>query len=106
MPQSKGVATNGASAPPAGDASRSVRRLNLRIRETGQAQADQILLDDVKRILLEFRGDDEVSLEIATDGRIVTLEWPPVQVDACAELEQRLNDVLGEAGRISVETPE
>ena len=106
MPRSKGVATNGALAPRADDAPRSMRRLNLRIRETGQVEADQILLDDVKRILLEFRGDDEVSLEIATDGRIVTLEWPPVQVDACAELEQRLNDVLGEAGRISVETPE
>ncbi len=56
--------------------------------------------------MLELRGGDEVSLEIATDGRIVTLEWPPVQVDACAELEQRLNDVLGESGRISIETPE
>ena len=86
-----------AAGPPTG------RRLSLRIRETGQAQADQLLLDDVKRLLLEFRGEDEVSLEIATDGRIVTLEWPMVQVDASAELEARLKAVLGASGTTAVE---
>ena len=96
-----GAPANGTPTIPS--AASSLRRLSLRIRETGQAQADQLLLDDVKRLLLEFRGDDEVSLEIATDGRIVTLEWPMVQVDASAELEARLKAVLGASGSTAVE---
>jgi hypothetical protein len=79
------------------------RRLKLRIRETQEAADDSNLLDDVRRVLLDYRGADAVMLEIATEGRIVTLEWPMVRVNASAELEQRLADLLGAAGRLSVE---
>jgi hypothetical protein len=60
-------------------------------------------LDDVKRLLLEHSGEDEVSLEIATGGRIVSLDWPLLRVNADAELERQLGALLGGAGRVSIE---
>ena len=85
-------ATNGAT-----------RRLNLRLKETDQPEQDNYLMEDVKRLLLEYRGNDEVNLEIATNGRVVTLEWPLVRVDACAELEQQLGEMLGSSGHVSIQ---
>jgi DNA polymerase-3 subunit alpha len=84
--------------PPAPDVHSSFRRLNLRIRETDNPNDDQIVLDDIKRLLLEFQGNDEVYLEIATEGRVVVLEWPQVRVKACPELEQQLASALVDNG--------
>ena len=82
---------------------RAVRRLSLRVRETNSPVDDRSLLEDLKRLLLEYVGEDEVSLEIATEDSIFTMEWPPVRVDASNELEQRLQELLGGAGHVSVE---
>ena len=60
-------------------------------------------MDDVKRLLMEHRGEDEVTLEIAVDGRIVTLEWPPVRVNASTELHDQLLKLLGGSGSVTVE---
>ncbi len=79
------------------------RRLNVRFRETGHSGADQTLLYDVKRLLLEHSGEDEVSLEIATGGRIVRLDWPLLRVNADPDLERQLGALLGAAGRVSIE---
>jgi len=73
-------------------------RLGLRIRESGQPDNDKYLLLDLKNLLMEYQGKDEVLLEIATEGRIVTMEWPMVRVNACDELQERLQQVLGESG--------
>ncbi len=80
------------------------KRLNLRIQETDRPTDDQRLLDDVKRVLLENQGEDEVRLEIASNGVLVTLEWPLVRVDASPELEDQLRRVLGEAGGVKLES--
>ena len=96
--QTRPAAPNG-SAVVNGD-----RSLNVRIRETGRSTEDQVLLDDVLRLLMDHLGDNEVRLEIATEGRIVTLQWPTVRVDASPELEQRLIEVLGPSGTASVES--
>ena len=80
------------------------RRLSLRIRETGEPMEDRSLLDDMKKLLMEYQGDDEVSLEIATEGRVVTMEWPLVRVRACSELEQQLEGLLDGAGTVTVES--
>ena len=64
---------------------------------------DRTMLDDVMRLLLAYRGDDEVNLEIATEGHIVTMEWSMVRVTATSELEERLEELLGTAGEVSVE---
>ena len=90
--------SNGASAENA------ARSLNVKIQETGQAVEDQTLLDDVLRLLMEHLGENEVRLEIATEGKVVTLQWPTVRVDASPELEQRLAELLGASGVASVES--
>jgi len=77
-------------------------RLNLRIRETDEPDTDKFLLEDVKRLLLEYQGQDEVMLEIAAKGRVITMEWTMVKVSASPELESRLQELLGDSGRASV----
>ena len=88
---------NGAGGPAGG-----LRRLSLRLRESDKPADDQMLLEDMRRLLMEYRGDDLVELVIATDGRVVFMDWPLVRVDACAELEHRLRDLLGQSGTVSV----
>ena len=80
------------------------RRLSLRIRESDRPADDWRLLDDVKRLLLEYGGEDEVRLEIASNGLLVTLEWPLVRVNASPELEDQLRRVLGEGGAVTLES--
>ena len=79
------------------------RRLTLRIKETDQPQDDQLLLEEVSRLLLENRGEDEVGLEVALDGSIVTLEWPLLRVNIGPLLERDLKQLLGTAGHFSIE---
>ncbi|MBM3945587.1 MAG: hypothetical protein FJ317_08905 [SAR202 cluster bacterium] len=61
------------------------------------------LLEDVKRMLLQHEGPDEVGLEIAAEGRVYMLDWPIVRVAASAELEARLREVLGDRGQATIE---
>jgi hypothetical protein len=84
---------------------RAARSLTLRIRETDSAEHDRRLFGDVRRLLVEYRGEAEVNLEIALDGRIVTLEWSVVRVDICPELEKGLRDLLGSRGQVLVDGP-
>jgi hypothetical protein len=81
----------------------SSRRLRLRIRESGQSGDDQRLLEEVSSLLLENRGNDEVNLEIAVDGHIVTLEWPLARVSISSTLEEEMRRLLGSAGSVTVE---
>lgn len=78
-------------------------QLNLMIRETDNAVNDQMILDDVKRLLLEYSGTDQVMLDIVAQGHIYRLEWSSIQVDACDELRDRLQGVLAESGSVSVQ---
>ena len=78
-------------------------QLNLRMRESDDPVNDQMVLDDVKRLLLEYSGSDQVMLEIATQGNIYRLEWSAIQVDACDELRDRLQEILTGSGSVSVQ---
>jgi DNA polymerase-3 subunit alpha len=80
------------------------QRLNLRIVESDSVADDQLMLDDIKRLLLEFVGEDEVSLEIAAQGQVFKLEWSMVKVNASEDLTVRLRDLLGDSGDVTVET--
>jgi DNA polymerase-3 subunit alpha len=80
------------------------QRLNLRIVESDSVADDQLMLDDIKRLLLEFVGEDEVSLEIAAQGQVFKLEWSMVKVNASEDLTVRLQDLLGDSGDVTVET--
>ncbi len=77
--------------------------LSLMIRETDNPVNDQMMLDDVKRLLLEYSGSDQVMLEIAAQGQIHRLEWTTIQVDACDDLRDRLTEVLAGSGSVSVQ---
>ena len=73
-------------------------RLVLRLIE-GEPEHDKRMLYDVRSILMDYRGECEVMLEIATSGHIVEMEWPAVRVLAGEELIERLNsEVLGSSG--------
>ena len=75
-----------------------IHRLLLRIIE-GEPEHDKRMLYDVRSLLMEYRGDCEVTLEITTAGHIVEMEWPAVRVSSGTELVERLNsEVLGEFG--------
>ncbi len=104
-PVGSGAAAATATAPhrqpqPTQIAGRKV--LNLRIRESADASADRFLLEDIKWALLDFQGQDDVNLEIATSGRVVVLEWP-VKVNACPELAERLQTIVGASGSVSIQ---
>ena len=78
-------------------------RLYLRIRESANAVDDQMMLDDVKRKLLDYEGKDEVMLEIASGGMIYRMEWSSIQVSVCDELTDNLSSILEGSGTVTVE---
>jgi hypothetical protein len=68
------------------------------MRETENSMNDRRLLEDISRLLLDHQGDDEVSLEIASEGQVFTMDWTVVRVRITPELESMLGDTLrGEA---------
>lgn len=67
----------------------------IRVEETGRSAEDRYRLEDVVRVLLEFKGTSAVTLEVKTSGRVVTMDMPFATVDPCPELETRLSDLLG-----------
>ncbi len=67
----------------------------IRVEETGRSAEDRYRLEDVVRVLLEFKGISSVTLEVKTSGRVVTMDMPFATVDPCPELETRLSDLLG-----------
>ena len=92
------------SAAARGYESNGPMRLHLLIRESDRPKDDQRLFDDVKRLLMENQGEDEVRLEISSNGRLFTLDWPLVRVNASRELEGDLSEMLGRAGRATLES--
>ncbi|MCY4654299.1 MAG: DNA polymerase III subunit alpha [Dehalococcoidia bacterium] len=98
--------TNGHAKPSTGLAHSQVQvphRLNLRIRETDNAVDDQMMLDDVKRKLLDYEGKDDVMLEIASGGMIYRMEWSSIQVSVCDDLTDDLSGILEGSGTVTVE---
>ncbi len=93
-----GATANGDSTAPTPS-----RHLALRLKESNHPTDDTRLLDDIVRLLLEYRGKDSVVMEIATDGRLVRLSWPLIQIDICPELESGLRELLGSTGRFLIE---
>ena len=67
----------------------------LRLNETGEQIEDRYRLEDLVKLLLEYRGPDAVILEVETRDRLVRLDMPFVTVAACPELENRLVEMLG-----------
>ena len=62
------------------------------------------MLDDLKRLLLNSSGVDDVALEIETNESLVFMEWYPVKVSVNRQLEDDLNSVLGASGNVSIQS--
>ena len=103
-----GGGANGAAKPaPTGLAHSkpaAPRRVNLRIRESNSPANDRMTLDDVKRVLLNHAGEDDVILEIASRGSVYRMEWTPIKVSATDKLAAELSEALGESGKAAIES--
>ena len=100
--------TNGASLPSSevngnGSAHSNgpAHHLTLRLRETSPDR-DRRLLFDVKNLLMDYSGECEVILEIATAGHIIVMDWPMVKVDAGPILVERLQQLIGASGEARI----
>jgi DNA polymerase III alpha subunit len=80
------------------------RKLVIYIKESDAVSEDHLLLDELKRTLLSSRGSDEVSLEIETSGTIVSMDWPPIKINADLELETELKKILKDSGAVSIQS--
>ncbi|MQG67029.1 MAG: hypothetical protein FI704_08085 [SAR202 cluster bacterium] len=80
------------------------KKLILSIRESNNTTNDQMLLDDIKRLLLSASGNDEVGLEIETESSVVVMEWPPVKINATPELESKLSALVGSTGKVTIQS--
>ena len=80
------------------------RKLVIYIKESDAVSEDHLLLDELKRALLSSRGLDDVSLEIETSGTIVSMDWPPVKVNADSSLETELKQILKHSGEVKIQS--
>ena len=67
----------------------------VRLRESGQFVEDRGRLEDVVRLLLNYRGESPVILEVATNGNVVKLDIPFAKVEPCDELRSKLAELVG-----------
>ncbi len=86
-----------AAAPASG-----ARQLTIRLRESDDGERDREMLDDIKAAMLEHRGDEEVTLEIVVQGRLITMEWPMMKVRISDDLERTLKECVGAGGEVRV----
>ena len=56
---------------------------------------DRGVLEDVVKLLLNYRGESPVILEVATNGNVVKLEMPFAKVEPCDELRDNLAELVG-----------
>ena len=82
----------------------SKKKLILHIRESGSTLDDQSLIDDIKTVLLNSSGNDEVGLELETESTIVVMDWQPVKVKVTQDLQDELNQILGDQGKVSIQS--
>ena len=69
--------------------------LIVRVVETDHPREDRYQLEDLVKTLLNFRGDEAVTLEIKTAADTIKMEMPFVHVRSCPELTDRLTEMLG-----------
>ena len=69
--------------------------VSIRITESGQFVEDRGVLEDVVKLLLNYRGESPVILEVATNGNVVKLEMPFAKVEPCDELREKLAELVG-----------
>ena len=77
------------------DVTQKPETLLIQILESGNPTEDKFKIEDVFRLLLEYPGQDEVTLHIMSSNKLVKMVWPTT-IKINAKLEERLGEVLGE----------
>ena len=89
-----GAKTPAASPPPVANGHRGAGVL-IKMVETDDPDEDRYRLRQAIRVMLEYTGDDKVYLELnLKEKRRVLMEIPTVSTAVCAELQQRVQEVL------------
>jgi len=78
-------------------------RLVINITQTSDKDTDIAYLHKLTDTLKDFPGQDEVSLRVTNEERIINLKLSSMRTDYCPELHQRLVELVGEDG-IRLET--
>jgi len=74
------------------------RRLVISITQTSDEDSDVAYLRKLIDILQDFPGQDEVSLRIANEEKIISLRLSNIYANYCPELHKRLAEMVGEEG--------
>ncbi len=74
------------------------RRLVISISQTSDEARDITCLDRVLDILRDFPGQDEVSLRVTSEEKVINLKLSDIYTNYCPELHQRLVELVGEDG--------
>jgi len=70
----------------------------INLQQTDDAEGDVARLGKVISILKAYTGRDEVQLNVINGSGAIPLKMPGLQTGYCPELQQRLADLVGEAG--------
>ena len=73
-----------------------IRRLTIRLKQTGDEAGDVKRLHDVMDILNEYPGDDSVSIIVDNGSRVFTLKMPNTHIRINSKMMSRLADKVGE----------
>ncbi len=79
------------------------RRLVISMSQTSDEAGDIASLHKLLDILGDFPGQDEVSLRVSNEDRIINLKLSSIYTNYCPELHQRLAELVGDEG-IKVES--
>jgi len=79
-------------------ASAESRRLVISITQTSDEDSDIAYLHKLIATLKDFPGQDEVSLRVTNEERVVNLKLSNITTNYCPELHQRLVELVGEEG--------
>ena len=78
------------------------RTVLISLQESTDGDEDVQLLNDVKKLLLEYPGSDHVNLTIQTPSGQLRMEWPLVTTTYCEDLLTSLEGLLGQ-GAVQIE---
>jgi len=80
------------------------RRLVISITQTTDEDSDTAYLHKLIDTLSDFPGEDEVSLRVTNEEKIISLKLSNIHPNYCPELHQRLVELVGEEGLELIET--
>jgi len=87
-----------AEETPSDTALTKYHRLVISITQTSDKDSDIAYLHKLIDTLRDFPGQDEVSLQVGSEGRVVNLKLSHITTNYCPELHQRLVALVGEDG--------